>query len=187
MVMSQQYSVYPPQPILREPLQRSPPEVLSHIDHDRPTSPTTPQKRISVHSPSPALGIRISSSKRVTHRFTPPRSTIRNAADVFLLIFFFPSGVPSSVDKHVRHGFSSLFLFSGTESEGVRQERWGTLPEAPVPRKMSSMSGSIYAECLTTASTTTESLEGKAAVSVVVVEVGQREQMGRTSLGGRMI
>lgn len=45
-------------------------------------------------------------------------------ADVFLLMFFLPSGV--SVERHVRHGSCS--------GGAVKHEILGTLPEVPVPK-----------------------------------------------------
>jgi len=52
-------------------------------------------------------------------------------ADVFLLIFFLPSGV--SVERHVRHGSCS--------GGAVRHEMLGTLLEVPVPKKIKSNVG----------------------------------------------
>lgn len=56
---------------------------------------------------------------------------MRRAADVFRLMFFFPSGV--SVERHVKQGV----LLGGA----VRQSRWGIEEEVPVPRNNSSIDG----------------------------------------------
>ena len=52
-------------------------------------------------------------------------------ADVFLLMFFLPSG--TSVERHVRHGSCS--------GGAVKHEIFGILPELPVPKKTSSNGG----------------------------------------------
>lgn len=67
-----------------------------------------------------------------THHFLPSLPSIRTTPEVFLLMFFFPSGV--SVERQVRHG-------SLSESGGaVKQSRWGSEDDVPVPRKMNSIS-----------------------------------------------
>lgn len=52
-------------------------------------------------------------------------------ADVFLLMFFFPSGF--RVERHVLQG--------GSLSGAVRQDTLGKLPDVPVPKKMKSIPG----------------------------------------------
>lgn len=54
-------------------------------------------------------------------------------ADVFLRMFLLPSGV--NVERHVWHGSIS--------GGAVKHERFGTLPEVPVPKKISSNAGVV--------------------------------------------
>ena len=54
---------------------------------------------------------------------------MRIMADVFLRMFFFPAGV--SVLKQVLHG--------GLSGGAVKQETFGTLPDVPVPKNISSI------------------------------------------------
>jgi len=63
-----------------------------------------------------------------TYTFLPSALSAQTIAEVFLLMFFLPSGV--SVERHVRHGSAS--------SGAVRHEMLGMLPELPVPKKISS-------------------------------------------------
>ena len=67
----------------------------------------------------------------VTYTLFPSAPSTRTKADVFLLIFFLPSGV--SVERHVWHGSCS--------GGAVRHEMLGTLPEVPVPKKIRSNLG----------------------------------------------
>lgn len=66
--------------------------------------------------------------KFATHIFLPSAASTRTIADVFLLMFFLPSGL--NVERQVRHGVSS--------GGAVKHEMLGTLPEVPVPTKMRS-------------------------------------------------
>ena len=65
------------------------------------------------------------------YTFLPSAPSTRKIADVFLLIFFLPSGV--SVERHVQHGSCS--------DGAVKHEILGTLPEVPVPKKIRSKRG----------------------------------------------
>lgn len=58
----------------------------------------------------------------------PSLPLTRTTPLVFLLVFFFPSGV--RVDKHVLHGFSP--------GNAVKHSIWGKLEDVPVPRKINS-------------------------------------------------
>jgi hypothetical protein len=64
------------------------------------------------------------------YRLFPSFPGTRRIAEVFRRTFLFPSGV--SVDRQVRHG--------GVSGGAVRQDTFGTLPEVPVPRNITSMS-----------------------------------------------
>jgi hypothetical protein len=56
---------------------------------------------------------------------------MRITVEVFLLIFFFPSGL--RVERHVLQGVAL--------SGAVRQDTLGKLPDVPVPKKMNSIAG----------------------------------------------
>jgi hypothetical protein len=56
---------------------------------------------------------------------------MRITVEVFLRMFFFPSGF--RVDKHVLQGVAL--------SGAVRQDTFGKLPEVPVPKKINSIPG----------------------------------------------
>jgi hypothetical protein len=61
----------------------------------------------------------------------PSFPSIRITVEVFLRMFFFPSGF--RVDRHVLQGAAL--------SGAVRQDTFGKLPEVPVPKKMNSIPG----------------------------------------------
>jgi hypothetical protein len=61
----------------------------------------------------------------------PSFPSIRITVEVFLRMFFFPSGF--RVDRHVLQGVAL--------SGAVRQDTFGKLPEVPVPKKMNSIPG----------------------------------------------
>ena len=61
----------------------------------------------------------------------PLTLSTRTTAEVFLLMFFLPSGV--SVERHVWHCSAS--------GGAVRHDTLGTLPEVPVPKKIKSTAG----------------------------------------------
>ena len=69
-----------------------------------------------------------SEGKFTAYAFLPSAPSTRTIADVFLRIFFLPSGV--SVERHVRHGSCS--------GGAVKHEIFGILPEVPVPKNISS-------------------------------------------------
>lgn len=72
--------------------------------------------------------------QRNTHVFFPSLPAVtRTTADVFRLMFFFPSGV--SVERQVIQGS----LLGGA----VKQFKDGIEDDVPVPRKMSSISGLV--------------------------------------------
>jgi hypothetical protein len=68
--------------------------------------------------------------KLATYTLVPPTLSTRTMADVFLLLFFLPSGF--NVERHVWHG--------STSGGAVRHETFGTLPDVPVPKKVRSNS-----------------------------------------------
>ena len=76
---------------------------------------------------SPHQGIKVEK----TDLNFPSFPLIRITVEVFLRIFFFPSGF--RVDRHVLQGVVPF--------GAVRQDTFGKLPEVPVPKKMNSISG----------------------------------------------
>lgn len=122
MRMCDENGVYSSQAILRKPFESGSLEVLADIYNDRPEHETIQSSGQTPYSESD------------THRCFPSFPLIRRAAEVFLLMFFFPSGV--SVERHVRHGRSS--------GPAVKHSICGRLDEVPVPRKMTSK----LAECI---------------------------------------
>lgn len=66
-----------------------------------------------------------------TNLTIPSFPSIRITVEVFLRMFFFPSGF--RVDRHVLQGVAL--------SGAVRQDTFGKLPEVPVPKKMNSIPG----------------------------------------------
>lgn len=117
--MGQQNGVYPPQTILGKPFHCGSLEVLANIDDNRPVAQYASQS-VDV----------LRKDDLATHHFRPSLPSMRARAEVFLLMFFFPSGL--SVDRQVRHGLRS--------GGAVKQSRWGSEDDVPVPRKMNSMS-----------------------------------------------
>lgn len=118
MSMRDQHGVNPSQTILWEPLDSGCLEVLSDVDNDGPEIQ---------HLLKPAFR----HCRTGTNLIFPSFPSIRITVEVFLLIFFFPSGL--NVDRHVLQGVAV--------SGAVRQDTFGKLPDVPVPKKMSSTPG----------------------------------------------
>jgi hypothetical protein len=66
-----------------------------------------------------------------TNLIFPSFPSMRITVEVFLRMFFFPSGF--RVDRHVLQGVAL--------SGAVRQDTFGKLPEVPVPKNMNSIPG----------------------------------------------
>jgi hypothetical protein len=123
MAVGKQHSIDAAQPILGKPFECGSLEVLSRIDKNCP-------EKMKINDNQPLMET-MSEPKLATYTFFPPTPSTRTIADVFLLMFFLPSGV--SVERHVWHGSSS--------GGAVRHEMFGTLPEVPVPKKIRSNAG----------------------------------------------
>ena len=123
MAVGEQHSVDTAQPVLRKPFKRGSLEILSRIDKNCPET-----MKINDNQPPDRSDGR---AKFPTYTFFPSVPSTRTMADVFLLIFFLPSGV--SVERHVRHGSCS--------GGAVRHEMLGRLLEVPVPKKIRSNTG----------------------------------------------
>ncbi len=119
MCMGNQHGVDPSQSVLWEPLDRGCLEIFADVDNDGPEEHPLLLK--------PALG-RYSGR---TNLIFPSFPSIRITVDVFLRIFFFPSGL--RVERHVLQGVAP--------SGAVRQDTFGKLPDVPVPKKMNSILG----------------------------------------------
>jgi hypothetical protein len=100
-------------------------EVLADIDDDSP----------EVRRDTALLNDALGHCGWRTYLFFPSFPSIHTTADVFRLIFFFPSGL--RVERHVLQGDSL--------SGAVRQDTLGKLPDVPVPKKMNSIAGAEVA------------------------------------------
>jgi hypothetical protein len=118
MGMRDQHGIDPSQSILREPLNSGCLEILPDVDDDSPEV-------------QPLLKPTFGRCRTRTNLGFPSFPSIRITVEVFLRIFFFPSGL--KVDRHVLQGVAV--------SGAVRQDTFGKLPDVPVPKKMSSTPG----------------------------------------------
>lgn len=116
MGMGNQHGVDPSQSILWEPLDSGCLEVFANVDDNGPALLKS------------ALGC---NSEIKTNFISPSFPSMRITVEVFLRMFFFPSGL--RVDKHVLQGAAL--------SGAVRHDTFGKLPEVPVPKKMNSTPG----------------------------------------------
>lgn len=120
--MSNEYTVNLSQSIFWKPFYRGGLEVLAHVYYQRPVLNIVTIIRLT------------NAQQRNTRVFFPSFPAVtRTTADVFRLMFFFPSGV--SVERQVLQGS----LLGGA----VKQSKDGIEDDVPVPRKMSSISRSV--------------------------------------------